>query len=139
VLDRLRRLRFRRGDRYDGPACYCTDYSLVPRPGFYALDATGKRVNPHVRLVYVDDAPGDPNDGSGHYEIAGRKDPEQRPGERVVELAVAVKGSAELTPSVRRDALTDPEATLAWLESDECVLSDDAKAIVRELAEDALR
>lgn len=139
MLSLLSRCRVRRGSRYDGPAAYCDDYALVPRPGFYALDKTGKNVNRHVRLIYVDDAPGDPDDGSGHYEIAGRKDPVQRGGDRVVQLEAKVAGSAELTPGVRKDAVTDPEATLAWLDTPECSLSDDAKAILRELAEDALR
>lgn len=136
MFDLLRRVSVRRGQHYDGPVTYCDDYALVPRPGFYATD--GRNVNRHLRLVYVDDAPGDPDDGSGHFEVAGRKDPVQRPGDRVVTLEVQVAGSAELTPQVRQLAAVDPEATLAWLDSDECPLSDDAKAIVRQLAEDSL-
>lgn len=139
MLNLLRRLRQRRGQRYDGPACYTDDYALVGRPGFYALDPTGKKVNRRLRLVYVDDAPGDPTDGSGHYEVAGRHDPVQRGGERVVELEVQVAGAAELTPAAKKMAEVDPEQTLAWLDSEACPLSVEAKALLRGIAEESLR
>lgn len=64
----------RAGKRYDGYACWCDDYTAVPRPGFYALDATGKIIQPHIPLVCIDDAPGDPHDGACHYVYAGPKD-----------------------------------------------------------------
>src|SRR6185503_7344112 len=136
LLDRLRR---RPGDRYDGPAAYCDDYALVPRPDFYALDPTCKKVTKQ-RLIYVDDAPGDPEDGSGHYEIAGRRDPVQRPGERIVSLGpVVVESHAELTPGVLADVVADPEWALEWVDSPDCVLSPEAKEIVRQLAEEELK
>lgn len=63
------------GRRYAGPAAYCDDYTLVPRPGFYALKGDGKSFRrPLLRLVWVDDAPGDPEDGAGHYEAATTAD-----------------------------------------------------------------
>ena len=84
----------RPGSRYFGPVAYCDDYSLVGRPGYYALTSDGKAVRkPLLRLVYVDDAPGDPDDPSGHYEVAGPKDPVQRPG-RIVALRADLEGSA---------------------------------------------
>ncbi len=132
------------GTRYDGPATYCDDYAAVPRPGFYALhverDGSARRINPRLRLVYVDDAPGDPDDGSGHFEVAGKRDPVQRPGERVVDLGpVVVESHAELTPGVLADVVNDPEWALEWLEGPECPLSPEAKEIVRQLAEQELR
>jgi hypothetical protein len=75
----------RAGQLYEGPAAWSSDYSLVPRPGFYALDASGKNMLPDVPLVCVDDAGGDPWDGACHYEFAGPKDQPQRQG-RVVPM-----------------------------------------------------
>lgn len=85
----------RAGQPYHGPACWSTDYTLVPRPGFYALDPTGKKVLANVPLVYVDDAPGDHMDGAGHYEYAGPKDNPQRQG-RPVELEAHAVGRTEV-------------------------------------------
>ncbi len=72
------RQRARAGRRYVGPAAWSDDYTAVPRPGYYALSADGKRVLAGVPLVCVDDAPGDPDDGSCHYEYAGPRDYPQR-------------------------------------------------------------
>lgn len=74
------RQRRRAGKPYGGPACWCDDYQLVPRPGYYALDPSGRRVLARVPIVCVDDAPGDHLDGSCHYEYAGPHDPPQQQG-----------------------------------------------------------
>lgn len=94
---RVRRLQEKRaGQLYEGPAAYTTDYALVSRPGFYALAEDGSTLLADVPLVCVDDAPGNPDDGSCHYEYAGPKDPPQRTAsQREVELkasAVAESG-----------------------------------------------
>lgn len=93
------RQRLRAGQLYQGHAAWCDDYTLVARPGYYALTADGKNVLPGVPLVCVDDAPGDALDGSCHYEYAGQKDYPQRSatGEeiasrRIVELEVEAEG-----------------------------------------------
>lgn len=82
LIARYRQSR-RAGQLYDGPAAWCDDYQLVQRPGYYALDSTGKRLLPDVPLVCVDDAGGDPWDGSCHYEYAGPHDQPQRQGRLV--------------------------------------------------------
>lgn len=55
---------FRKGRRYDGLVCQAQH----PRHGwgYYAV----QRNAPNFRrpLRWVDDAPGDPQDGSGHFE-----------------------------------------------------------------------
>ncbi len=81
------------GDRYDGPAAYCADYGLVPRPGYYALSEGGKTLDAGLRLVYVDDAPGDHLDGSGHYEVASESDPIAKQG-TIVALEAHSEGNA---------------------------------------------
>ena len=76
----LRRLfQPRPGTRYEGHACYTDDYQLVPRPGYYALTDDGKQLRkPLLRLVCVDDAPGDPDGIACHYEVAAKNDPIQK-------------------------------------------------------------
>lgn len=64
----------RAGQTYFGPATFSDDYSLVPRPGFYALTADGRTVLRDAPLVSVDDAPGDDENGACHYEYAGPND-----------------------------------------------------------------
>jgi hypothetical protein len=99
------RQRRRKGLAYDGPAAWSDDYGLVPRPGYYALTPDGKTVLRDVPLVCVDDAPGDVNDGSCHYEHAGPDDVPQRQatGEeilmrRVVSLDVEALGTSTTEP-----------------------------------------
>lgn len=77
MITKLRQ-RLRRGQLYEGPACWCDDYAIVPRPGFYALSADGRTILANTPLVCVDDAPGDVGDGSTHYEYAGPNDMPQR-------------------------------------------------------------
>jgi len=93
LFDRFRRVAGgpQPGDPYQGPACWCDDYQLVPRPGYYALDSTGKQVLGNVPLVCVDDAPGDEQNGACHYEYAGPKDNPQRQG-RIVALEAHIEG-----------------------------------------------
>ena len=96
LLARWRQSR-RAGQPFSGHACWTDDYSIVPRPGYYALTDDGKQILAHVPLVYVDDAPGDHLDGSGHYEYAGPKDQPQRQGNPVALEAHAV-GHTEVNP-----------------------------------------
>lgn len=96
----------RPGEVWRGHACYSDDYSLVDRPGFYALDETGKKVLPKIRLTWVDCAPGDDQDGSGFYEVSGKRGPIARAasGEdmgklyegQLVELQATAQGKADL-------------------------------------------
>lgn len=103
LLRKFRRRGTVPGRLYDGPATWCDDYALVPRPGFYALTDDGKTVLPNVPLVCVDDAPGDSRNGACHYEYAGPKDNPQRradnttvPAGTVVELEVHAEGKGTL-------------------------------------------
>jgi hypothetical protein len=66
------------GERYEGPVTYTTD-PLIGRAGYYALDDVktdkgGENLHqikePHVMLTWVDEAPGDDEDGSGHFIVA---------------------------------------------------------------------
>lgn len=58
------------GSTWNGPAAYSTD-PHIGRPGYYALTEDGQEIlEPHVMLTYVDEAPGNDEDGSGHYEVA---------------------------------------------------------------------
>lgn len=77
LFTKLRQQR-RAGKRYEGPAAWCDDYTAVPRPGFYALTPDGKNILADVPLVCIDEAPGDPDDGSCHYVYAGPHDYPQR-------------------------------------------------------------
>lgn len=82
------------GTRWDGPAAWCDDASVDHRRGFYALTDDGKALRrPLVRLVGVDDAPGDPTDGAWHLEVAGPDDPPQKEG-RIVSFEFEGQGRA---------------------------------------------
>lgn len=87
------------GKLYEGYAAYSDDYALVPRPGYYALDPSGKILLPDVPLVCVDDAGGDPWDGSCHYEYAGPKDNPQRQG-YVVPPELRANPPADASPDI---------------------------------------
>lgn len=93
------------GTRWDGPAAYI-DAAEAARlnmaPGHYALDTIGKTPlllgrGRMVRLVAVDDAPGDAEDGAWHLEVAAVGDPIARPG-RIVSLEFHGEGRAEVAP-----------------------------------------
>ncbi|MBI3936411.1 MAG: hypothetical protein HY323_05495 [Betaproteobacteria bacterium] len=95
----LDRLRYRPGDRYDGPVAFTDEdgYKRLPL-GYYALTRDGKSLRrPLLRLVWVDDAPGDPDDGSGHYEVAHRSDPPVKAG-RIVPLQSHMTGKGSVQP-----------------------------------------
>lgn len=91
---------------YDGPSAYIDADEAALRgivPGHYALTPDGKsllrrglRKRP-VRLVMVDDAPGNAQDGACHLEIAKKGDPIARAG-RIVGLEFHGEGKATVTP-----------------------------------------
>lgn len=84
------------GERYEGPAAWCDGPEVGFARGPYALTADGKDLlRPLVRLVMVDDAPGDPDDGACHYEIAGPNDYPQKG--RPVALEARLEGRAEVS------------------------------------------
>lgn len=69
-------------------------------PGFYASDGRGNlkknwRGQP-TRLVAVDDAPDDPNDGAWHLEVAKKGDPIAKPG-IPVQMEVKARGAASVS------------------------------------------
>jgi len=93
------------GDVYEGPHAYCADYALVERPGFYALTEDGKvLLEPLLRLVMIDDFPGDAEQLGCHLEVAGPHDPPQMSvhsrqpieSQGEVSFSAAVEGSAEV-------------------------------------------
>ena len=85
------------GTRWNGPLCYNTDPE-IGRPGFYGLDEEGKMtLDPPVLLTHVDEAPGDPEDGSEHWVVADEDKPyyshaPNEPLARTVELQSEVAG-----------------------------------------------
>lgn len=86
------------GQKWDGPAAYSTD-PIIGRPGFYALDEDGRQLlDPAVMLTYIDEAPGNDEDGSGHYIVVNPDEPyyTHRPPHlddpKYVELAATVEG-----------------------------------------------
>lgn len=90
-----------RGKLYVGPTAWCDDPQIVAWPGFYALSADGKTILADVPLVCVDDAPGDPEDGSTHFEHRTlREHPQRRADggkitqERIVNVEVHAEGKA---------------------------------------------
>lgn len=97
LIDRFKRVSGPRpGTMHTGPAAFCADQGVVPWPGFYALTQDGKTLRtPLVRLVAVDDAPGDPRDGAWHLEVAGPGDPAQRNGV-IVPLEVHATGRSQM-------------------------------------------
>jgi len=70
------------GEIYDGPKAILTDEDGLT--AHYALDKDGE---PIARLVQIDLAPDDPDDGSEEYRVAGDDDPVQHTG-NVVEFEV---------------------------------------------------
>lgn len=130
------RIRLRAGVVYTGPAGYADEHRgrrIIPGP--YALAADGKGLRtPLLRLVSVDDAPGDPDDGSCHYEVAAKNDPPVRAGNPVT-LHVGTVGKATVSPQHLARAKADPEKMLIYLDSPECGLNDSAKAVLRAIAD----
>jgi len=82
------------GSRFEGRVAFCADYELVEKPGFYGHNPDGS-INAALRLMWVDDAPHDPSDGKGHYEVAGPKDPVQKQAP-TVSLEAGAEGSADV-------------------------------------------
>jgi hypothetical protein len=82
--------------KYKGPKAFLSgeyfgpdEDELLPA-GFYALDEDGRslllRSGRPVRLIHVDLAPDDDEDGKEEFLIAGKKDPPQAQKGRLVEL-----------------------------------------------------
>lgn len=91
---------------YSGPSAYIDadeGAQLGIVSGHYALDASGKALlrkgllRRPVRLVLVDDAPGNALDGACHLEIAKKGDPIARAG-RIVALEFHGEGKATVRP-----------------------------------------
>lgn len=80
----------KQGARYTGPKAIFDDESVGFVKAFYALDKTGKELlkqrGKPVRLVHVDLAPGDPEDGTEEFRVAGPSDPPQIQDGNPVEL-----------------------------------------------------
>lgn len=84
------------GDRYEGPSCYCHDYAMVERPGYYALTEDGQQLqDPLLRLVMIDDAPGDAENPACHLEVASDTDPPMKQGP-IVPLHARAQGSSSV-------------------------------------------
>lgn len=103
MFEKLRQRR-RAGRPYDGPHAWSDDYTIVPRPGYYALTADGKTILPGVPLVCVDDAPGDHLDGACHFEYAGPRDYPQRTSDGrnigrggIIEMQAHTNGTSEVS------------------------------------------
>jgi hypothetical protein len=78
------------GDLYTGPKAILTD-----EDGLTAHWAISDKGEPLARLVQIDLAPGDPDDGSEEYRVAGPDDPAQSRPDNLVELEVdEIHGSA---------------------------------------------
>lgn len=93
-------------DVYNGPSAYvdadeAAHLGIVP--GHYALEPSGKALlrkglrRKPVRLVMVDDAPGNDRDGACHLEVAKKGDPIAKAG-RIVGLEFHGEGKATVRP-----------------------------------------
>lgn len=93
------------GAVYDGPMAVFDGEEVGFVKAFYALDKSGKNLllksGKPVRLVHVDLAPGDDDDGSQEFRVAGPKDPPQiAEPQNVVELEPDTpQGAAQLDPA----------------------------------------
>jgi hypothetical protein len=93
---------FARHAKYKGPKAIFDGEEVGFVKAHYALDADGKnlllRGGKPVRLIQVDLAPDDPDDGREEYLIAGEKDPPQIDKGRLVQLEpenIHVKGGID--------------------------------------------
>ncbi len=59
----------RPGEVWEGLTTYTTDPHIGP-PGYYALKDDGHTVDTSLRLTWVDEAPHDEEDGSGHFIVS---------------------------------------------------------------------
>ena len=65
----------RPGMVWDGPAAVADGLDVGHVRGIYALTDDGRDLRqPHLRLVAVDETPGESDDGNFHYEIAYPED-----------------------------------------------------------------
>lgn len=81
---------FARHARYSGPRAVFDGEEVGYVRAFYALDADGKQLllrgGKPVRLIHVDLAENDPDDGSEEFLVASEKDPPQVGKGRLVTL-----------------------------------------------------
>jgi hypothetical protein len=70
------------GSKYSGPKAIFDGEEVDGILAFYALDQDGKTLlkqnGKPVRLMQVDEAPGDPDDGSESFYVAAKGDPAQK-------------------------------------------------------------
>lgn len=70
------------GAKFSGPMAFSNDEAVGHVPGFYALESDGKTLlkqnGKPVRLVQIDLAPGNPDDGSQEFRVAAKGDPPQK-------------------------------------------------------------
>lgn len=92
------RHRLKPGDEWRGPRAWTTDFpDTVPCPGFYALTPDGSTfLRPLVRLIQIDLVPGDPEDGSEKFIVAGPKDRAQVPGDQLVNVELHAEGKSSV-------------------------------------------
>lgn len=90
--------RMKVGAKYTGPMAIFDGEEVDRLHGFYALTKDGKSLlkqnGKPVRLMHVDRAPEDPDDGSQEFRVAGKDDPPSRRG-NVVGFESNSAGQAE--------------------------------------------
>jgi hypothetical protein len=81
---------FSRHAEYEGLKAFANGAEVGHVPAFYALTEDGKdflrRGGEVVRLIHIDLAPDDPDDGNEKFLIAGKDDPPTITEGRLVEL-----------------------------------------------------
>lgn len=85
------------GDVYKGPMAVFDGEEVGHVHGFYALDETGKQLlKPLVRLMHVDLAPGDDDDGKQEFRVAGKNHPSTTTSERLVDFEAEAHGNGKV-------------------------------------------
>lgn len=91
--------KFKVGEAYDGPMAVFDGEEVGHVHGFYALTDDGKELRkPLVRLMHVDLAPGDDDDGNQEFRVAGKNDPPTIRSDKLVEFeAEEIQGAADVS------------------------------------------
>src|SRR5438105_3163460 len=90
------------GQKWTLPLTYTTDPE-IGRPGYYGLDKEGRALHdPVVMLTYIDEAPGNDEDGSGYWVVADPSQPyfshaPHHEVSRFVNLEAQVKGTSSVS------------------------------------------